>query len=261
MGAAQGPRISRRPRSQGSTRQPIVVEWRLKGRCTSAPRCLSLGKHRTASSRRRNCVLTPSPHRWSALRAHRTWQDPRAARPPIAPKLRPPSRSAPTQHGLWDILSDCSGATAAKLMLATLLETATNRLPSQKLWNVVYDISAHVAGSGRSRQVATCRSRQEVQCAHRRERNAQVGPSATAAAAWSRRRENGAQHWRRSSVGSRRRATVVKSRLARAAKRTGPRDFSGRLERTLAISPPAVPMQVCCGVRKFWASHLLSSKP
>ena len=46
------------------------------------------------------------------------------------------------------ILRGCSGATtAAKLMLATLLETVTSRLPTYKLWNVVDDISGHVAGS------------------------------------------------------------------------------------------------------------------
>ena len=51
---------------------------------------------------------------------------------------------------LGPILPGCSGATtAAKLMRATLLESVANRLPSFKLWNVVDDISGHVAGSPR----------------------------------------------------------------------------------------------------------------
>ena len=54
------------------------------------------------------------------------------------------------------ILPGCSGATtAAKLMLATLLETVSSRLPTNRLWNVVDDISGHVAGSPRTVQVLT----------------------------------------------------------------------------------------------------------
>ena len=40
-------------------------------------------------------------------------------------------------------------------MLATLLETVASRLPTYKLWNVVDDISGHVAGSPRTFQVFT----------------------------------------------------------------------------------------------------------
>ena len=54
------------------------------------------------------------------------------------------------------ILPGCSGATtAAKLVLATLLETVSSRLPSYRLWNVVDDISEHVAGSPRMVQAIT----------------------------------------------------------------------------------------------------------
>ena len=54
------------------------------------------------------------------------------------------------------ILPGCSGATtAAKLMLATLLETVATRLPTYRLWNVVDDISGHVAGSPKMVQVLT----------------------------------------------------------------------------------------------------------
>ena len=53
-------------------------------------------------------------------------------------------------------LPGCSGATtAAKLMLATLLKTVSSRLPTYRLWNVVDDISAHVAGSPKMFQVLT----------------------------------------------------------------------------------------------------------
>ena len=40
-------------------------------------------------------------------------------------------------------------------MLATLLETVALRLPTYKLWNIVDDISGHVAGSPRMVQVLT----------------------------------------------------------------------------------------------------------
>ena len=54
------------------------------------------------------------------------------------------------------ILPGCSGATtAAKLMLATLLETVATRLPTYRLWNVVDDISGHVAGTPKMVQVLT----------------------------------------------------------------------------------------------------------
>ena len=54
------------------------------------------------------------------------------------------------------ILPGCRGATtAAKLMLATLLETVSSRLPSYRLWNVVDDISGHVAGTDRMVQAIT----------------------------------------------------------------------------------------------------------
>ena len=54
------------------------------------------------------------------------------------------------------ILPGCSGATtAAKLMLATLLETVSSQLPSYRLWNVVDDISGHVAGTDRMVQAVT----------------------------------------------------------------------------------------------------------
>ena len=54
------------------------------------------------------------------------------------------------------ILPDCSGATtAAKLMLATLLETVATRLPTYRLWNVVDDFSEHVAGTPMMVQVLT----------------------------------------------------------------------------------------------------------
>ena len=46
------------------------------------------------------------------------------------------------------ILPGCSGGTtAAKLMLATVLETVATRLPTYRHWNVVDDISGHVAGT------------------------------------------------------------------------------------------------------------------
>ena len=45
--------------------------------------------------------------------------------------------------------------TAAKLMLATLLETVPTRLQTYRLWNVVDDISGHVAGSPKMVQVPT----------------------------------------------------------------------------------------------------------
>ena len=58
---------------------------------------------------------------------------------------------------LWafgTILPGCSGATmAAKLMLATLLETVATRLPTYRLWNMVDDISGHVAGTPKMVQV------------------------------------------------------------------------------------------------------------
>ena len=54
------------------------------------------------------------------------------------------------------ILPRCSGATtAAKLMLATLLETVATRLPTYRVWNVVDDISGHVAGIPNMVQVLT----------------------------------------------------------------------------------------------------------
>ena len=54
------------------------------------------------------------------------------------------------------ILPGCSGATmAAKLMLATLLETVATSLPTYRLWNVVDDISGHVADTPKIVQVLT----------------------------------------------------------------------------------------------------------
>ena len=62
-------------------------------------------------------------------------------------------------------LPGCSGATtAAKLMLATLLETVSSRLPSFRLWNVVDDISGHVAGTDRMVQVITAEADKAVWC-------------------------------------------------------------------------------------------------
>ena len=56
----------------------------------------------------------------------------------------------------WAILPGCSGATtAAKFMLATLLETVAKRLPTYRLWNVVDDISGHVVGTPKMVQVLT----------------------------------------------------------------------------------------------------------
>ena len=57
---------------------------------------------------------------------------------------------------LRDLLPGCSGAnTAAKLMLATLLESVASRLLMYRPWNAVDDISGPVAGSPRTVQVLT----------------------------------------------------------------------------------------------------------
>ena len=62
------------------------------------------------------------------------------------------SRGRQVRHfSFWafgTILAGCSGATtAAKLMLASLLEAVATRLPTYRLWNVVDDIWGHVAGT------------------------------------------------------------------------------------------------------------------
>ena len=69
------------------------------------------------------------------------------------------------------ILPGCSGATtAAKLMLATLLETVATRLPTNRLWNVVDDISGHVAGTPKMVQVLTVEAgRLLVECLQARD--------------------------------------------------------------------------------------------
>ena len=108
------------------------------------------------------------------------------------------------------ILPGCSGATtAAKLMLATLLETVATRLPTYRLWNVVDDISGHVAGTPKMVQVLTAEagrllveglkardlplSKRQVQSPHRWSGQAQACPIAAAGGARDRRERYGTQ--------------------------------------------------------------------
>ena len=127
--------------------------------------------------------------------------------------------------------------TAAKLMLATLLETVSNRLPICRLWNVVDDISGHVAGSPKTVQVFTAEAARllveafhathvtalqgQVQGSHRRHGQAQAGPFATVGGSWGRRVRFGRDNVGADlQLGRRPRALVVRGRLARAARHT-----------------------------------------
>ena len=109
------------------------------------------------------------------------------------------------------ILPGCSGATtAAKLMLATLLETVATRLPIYRLWNVVDDISGHVAGTPKMVQVLPAEAppgirsaalQGQVQSPHRWSGQAQACPTAAAGVARDRREQHGTQRGGRLAAG------------------------------------------------------------
>ena len=119
--------------------------------------------------------------------------------------------------GLRKTLPGCTGATtAAKLMLATLLETAASRLPTYRLWNVVDDISGPVAGSPRMVQVLTGEAARllveassaapaafqgKVQSPHRRHGHYQARLFYGRCSIGDGRVRHGAQRWSRSAVG------------------------------------------------------------
>ena len=175
------------------------------------------------------------------------------------------------------ILPGCSGATtAAKLMLATLLETVATRLPTYRLWNVVDDISGHVAGYSQDGASPHCRSGQasggrppgtrsaalqgQIQSPHRWPGQAQACPSCSS--------------WRCSGSTSAIRHATWEPICSwaggggRSSSRGGwrglqrERSASGSCARqghTLASSPSLALMQGCFGVPRFWASLRHSS--
>ena len=135
------------------------------------------------------------------------------------------------------ILPGCSGATtAAKLMLATLLETVAKRLPTYRLWNVVDDISGHVAGTPKMVQVITAEAaRLLVEGLQARDLPLSKGRSKVLIDGSDKLKQALLQQLEEFGIdesnsvrnvgadlqlGRRRRALVVKERLARAAKRT-----------------------------------------
>ena len=135
------------------------------------------------------------------------------------------------------VLPGCSGAaTAAKLVLATLLETVATRLPTYRLWNVVDDISGHVAGTPKMVQDLTAEAaRLLVEGLQARDLplskgKFQVlidGPDKPKHALLQQLEALGIDECDTArnvgadlQLGRRRRALVVKGRLARASKRT-----------------------------------------
>ena len=149
------------------------------------------------------------------------------------------------------ILPCCSVATtAAKLMLATLLETVASRLPTNKR-NVVDDISGQVAGSPGMVQVLTGEaawwwSSRRCTCLCPRaspefSSTAQASSNRDFCGSWRCWGSTGATRhatWGADlQLGTRRRALVVKGCLARASKRTKRTRQLRKAGHTLATSP------------------------
>ena len=161
-------------------------------------------------------------------------------------------------------------------MLATLLETVACRLPNYKLWNVVDDISGHVAESTRMVQAVTGEAArllvERVAKLHlpssKGKSKVLIDGAATLKLGLLRQlqvlgidegetaRNNGADL----QLGKRRRALAVKGRLARAARRTK-RARMLRKAGALETSPSVARILGSFGVRRSWASPKLSSKP
>ena len=135
------------------------------------------------------------------------------------------------------ILPGCSGATtAAKLMLATLWETVPTRLPTYRLWNLVDDISGHVAGTPKMVQVLTAEAARllveglqarDLPLSKGKSKVLIDGPDKLKHALLQQLEVLGIDECDTASnvgadlqLGRRWRALVVKGRLARAAKRT-----------------------------------------
>ena len=128
------------------------------------------------------------------------------------------------------ILPGCRGArTAAKLMLATLLETVATRLPTYTLWNVVDDISGHVAGTPKMVQVLTAEAARllveglqarDLPLSKGKSKVLIDGPDKLKRALLQQLEVLGIDECDTAQLGRGRRALIVKGRLARAAKRT-----------------------------------------
>ena len=202
-----------------------------------------------------------------------------------APRTKVGGFSRPTSAPLFPfwafgtILPGCSGATtAAKLMLATLLETVATRLPTYRLWNVVDDISGHVAGTPKMVQVLTAEaagllveglqardlplSKGKSKVPHRWSGQAQAWPFAAVGGPRDRPVRCGTQRgeptciWAAGDGRSSSRAGWRGQRRERSASGS-----YARQGHTLASSPSLALMQGCFGVPRFWASLRHSSNP
>ena len=176
------------------------------------------------------------------------------------------------------ILPGCSGATtAAKLMLATLLETVSSRLPSYRLWNVVDEISEHVVGSPRMVQVSTAEvARLLVEGLQARDLPLSRGKSKVLIDGPDKLKQGLLRQLEAQGIdetdsarnvgadlllGRRRRASVVKGRLAKTAKRsrrTRPLRKAGAHTRNVTLTGSNAGV---LGDPRSWASPLPTSSP